>query len=45
MLEKKLVSNYLKKIFKDCKIGNYNYTGKASRYSNIKTKIIFSINC
>jgi ubiquinone/menaquinone biosynthesis C-methylase UbiE len=45
VLEKKLVSKYFKKIFKDCKIDNYNYLGKASEYSNIKSKIIFSNYC
>ena len=45
VLEKKLVSNFLRKTFKDCKIDNYNYTGKASKHSNIKSKIIFSNYC
>ena len=45
VLEKKSVLKYFKKIFKDCKIDNYNYTGKASKYSNIKSKIIFSNYC
>jgi hypothetical protein len=45
VLEKKLVSNYFIKTFKDCKIDNYHYTGKASKHSNIKSKIIFSNYC
>jgi len=45
VLEKKLVLSYFRKIFKDCKIDNYNYAGKASKYSNIKSKIIFSNYC
>jgi ubiquinone/menaquinone biosynthesis C-methylase UbiE len=45
VLEKKLVLKYFKKTFKNCKIDNYNYIGKASEYSNIKSKIIFSNYC
>ena len=45
VLEKKLVLNYFRKIFKNCKIDNYNYIGNASKHSNIKSKIIFSNYC